>query len=499
MLDNLRFASGAALIAAAIVLAANLPTPTRAQEAASIKATMSAQAKKLLDENGMTLEGGVLRKRGATDGTDLAIGSSAVHAIVHPKDRASLAVANYRHGKLEAVVTVGFSGEGTIISPFDEPEGVIAKLFPEIVDDAYGPAPAADAPPQGRSCADIKAAAQISELAGSDFVSSPCDAGSGVRFDDAVCDPRKVWGSLRRLYIRRLTSVPGDEVGRDAAEFLRTSSVTLKAIDVGLKMGPGVLAVYVPQAGRVELPIELFKPLWPLLKGSELPPEAAKIVEATASSLVHELRHARQAHTLGFTDPGFFETEALAYADQALFIWARLEREPDHAGMEEFDRVLMSMAGLPATPSPWWKQPLKLSDLPRLKELRGAAKSLVGKSLRENTVNDWFFARSLAGGLDGLEANVRWLEPGRTTSAFDLPADFFKEHAVAAKKSLEKLADCRDREKEPADRKRFEMIIKDREEDLRFHEDPAQHERLAKYYKAERARQQEQLDRRLTR
>jgi hypothetical protein len=39
------------------------------------------------------------------------------------------------------------------------------------------------------------------------------------------------------------------------------------------------------------------------------------------------------------------------------------------------------------------------------------------------------------------------------------------------------------------------MVSKDRKEDLRFYEDPSQYDRLAKYYKAERAVQQERLDR----
>lgn len=503
MLHNLRFMRGMAMIVATLALA-NLSSSTYAAEtetkAPAVKVTMSAQAKKLLDKHGMTLEGGILRKRGEKDGAGFAIRSNVLHVVIHPKDNASLAIANYIDGRLDVVLTVGFDKHGTVVSPFNEPDDVIAKLFPPLVSDApyvFGSVP------QGQSCKEIKLAQKVKDLAGTDFVSSPCHAFDSEALSNTACDTEKVWASLRQLYIRQLTSVLDDDVGRDSAEFLRTSSVTLKAIDMSLKMGPGTRALYEPQTDRVELPVELFKPLWPLLRGSNLSPEATKVVEVTAPSLVHELRHARQVHTLGFADPGsgFIETEGLAYVDEALFLWARLEHDPDYAGMWTFDRVLMSTAGLPATTSPWWKQPLNLSDLPRLDQFRGAAKTLMGKSLQKETVNNWLFARSLAGGLDGMETIMRWMLKGSgpTTSAINLPVDFLKESAADNKIRLEKLKDCRDKENEPSDKQYFDTLIKEREEDLRFYEDPSKHERLVRYFKAERARQQEMLDRRLYR
>ncbi len=472
----------AALIAAVLAFPAAAKPPT-------VKVTMTAGAKKLLEKHGTTLDGGVLRKLGARDGADLGDGSDLVHAVVDPKDEDALVVGDYLDGRLNVALRVGFNELGSVISPYNEPEETLAKLFPPL------PAASASGPrPPGQSCDKIKSANKIMELAGSDLVSSPCEA-----LGKAGCDPEKVWAALRRLYILRLTAVPGDAVGRAAAEFLQTSSVTFKTVDLTLKMDARTLALYEPQTDRVELPVELFKPLWPLLKGSVPPPEASKIVETTAPSLVHELRHARQAHALGFADPGtgFYETEGLAYADEALFLWARLEVEPDYAGMRAFDRVLMSTAGLPATPSPWWKQPLDPAELPRLRELKGAAKAAMGAALRPDTVNDWFIARALAGGLDSMDSIVRrtLLQDESHPSVYDWSDGYRKQYAAANEQTLKKLSDCRDAETDPSERKYFERIIKERMDDQRFYEDPAKYERLVEYFKTERARQQTQLDR----
>lgn len=125
-----------ALIAVAIALAANKPSLTLAAEAAAsteaVKVKMSAQARKLLNKHGMTLAGGILRKRGAKSGYDLANGSGAVYAIVNPKDKSSLAVALYDRGSRYSALSVIFSDStaGVGISPLDEPEAVVAKLFP---------------------------------------------------------------------------------------------------------------------------------------------------------------------------------------------------------------------------------------------------------------------------------------------------------------------------------------------------------------------------------
>jgi hypothetical protein len=132
MLKNLRLGSGALLIAA--ILVPNLPSLALAAEAATktspVKVTISAQAKKLLDKHGMTLEGGILRKRGEKKGYDLATGSGEVYAIIYPKDKAALAVALYDHGRRYGALNISFYDTGPAISPLDEPEDVIAKLFP---------------------------------------------------------------------------------------------------------------------------------------------------------------------------------------------------------------------------------------------------------------------------------------------------------------------------------------------------------------------------------
>jgi len=471
--------------ASALALLASLPAPVRSAPAPSVvEVVVSTGAQKLLDAHGMTLDGGLLRRLEEKDGTDLAAGGLAVRAVVHPKDKAALAVASYRQGQVDVVLTIGFNKTDTVISPFSEPDDVIALLFPSVT--SKGPEP-------GRTCYQTKSSGQLREFAGDDFVSSPC-AGR-----EAGCDPQAVWAALRRLYIRELSSVPGDEVGRAAADFLRTSSVTLRAVSMSL-IDSGRSAGYVPQTNSIELPLEHFTPLWSLLKGSELPPEAVRVVAATARDMVHEVSHARMMQTLGFLHPDFFEDEVLAHTDESLFLWARLEGEPDYRGTQAFDRVMMSIAGSPETLSPWWQQPLDYDELPRLRELRGEAKAKTGAALQPGTVNDWFSARALAGGIDNLSKNVRFMrEDGSTPSAVALWPGFFEEKAASVKKRLATLEYCREQATKPADRKHFEVLIAGLAEELSFFGNPSRIARLMEYYKAERAAQQAILTRRLKR
>lgn len=348
------------------------------------------------------------------------------------------------------------------------------------------------APPPGRSCAELRLSYRLRDLLESDPAASPCGPLATLSF--GACDPREVWTSLRALYIRNLASVDGDEVGREASAFLAASSVTLRGAAPaagGDSRNSILLAVYRHRENRITLSNALITGLWPRLEGSNLPPEAEAAVDATAASIVHELRHARQAHELGYIDRIFFETESLAYADEALFLWARLARDPDYQGMGTFNSVLLSTAGFPAPPAQWWKEPLDAADLPRLKAHKDIAKELMGPALRNSTVNEWFAARSLGAGFAGMEEMLRWLGVDRELRAFETPEGYLTERAAAGRTTLKKLRGCRDLEPLARDRDNFQAVIDDLEGDLRFYSDKERQLRQLRYYREERARQEE--------
>jgi len=99
----------------------------------NIRVTMSSDAKKLLARHGATLAGGILKKRGTKKSYDILNGSGALHAIVNPKEKDSLAIALYDHGKCYAAMNIAFPAPPftePAISPLNASEDTIAKMFP---------------------------------------------------------------------------------------------------------------------------------------------------------------------------------------------------------------------------------------------------------------------------------------------------------------------------------------------------------------------------------
>jgi hypothetical protein len=126
----------------------------------TIKVTISVEARELLYKHGMTIEGGILHKRAAKGGYDLAHGSGAVHIIIHPKDKDALAVALEDRGQRYAELEIGWhplllpspvvmdrrahdrhdvhkgaalgAEDGLMISPLNLSEDTVVKLFPDV-------------------------------------------------------------------------------------------------------------------------------------------------------------------------------------------------------------------------------------------------------------------------------------------------------------------------------------------------------------------------------
>jgi hypothetical protein len=462
------------------VLCLAWPATASPPEPPAVKVEISAGAKKLLEKNKASLDGGILRKRGQKEGYDLAHGSGSLVAVVHPNDPSALAVALYDDGWRYAELNVTFESFGPALSPLSGvDEETLRKLFP------------------GKSAAEMPAAPEL-DLSAGDLMDCVLTRVRRIRQEEesdpcrgrAGCGSAVVLEDLRRRYIVHLSSVPGDGVGMTAAEFLRTSSIAFSFVDL-----EEALATYDSIRDAVEFPERLFAPLWAGIKDSRLGPEAEDVVERTAPALAHELRHARMLHELGFNEPGFAETESLAYADLALFLWARLERDPDYEGMGTFNRLLMSTAGFAAPSARWWREPVRASDLERLRAYTPSAKRLMGDAVMENTSNDWFLARSLAGGLAGLDANLERAQ-GLGLSAFQATGDFLARRAEDADRSIAAMESCLRLERDPSGRRAFEDQIRLLKERRRFYTEPGLFQRLLDYYRRERALQQAEIDRR---
>ncbi len=346
---------------------------------------------------------------------------------------------------------------------------------------------------EGKTCAELRDSYRLRERSESAPPRYPCPSPSSVQSGAPVCDPDAVWASLRELYIVQLSSIVSDTVGREAAEFLRASSMTIVLADLELRSN--AYGFYESRRKRIKLPRKIFEPLWPHLDGSKLPPEAEAVVEITAAAMVHELRHARQDAALGGLDIFVFETESLAHGDEALFLWSRYERDPERSASSEFNRRLVSTAGLPSPSPQWWKQPFEDESFAKFYDLTSVVKKEMGPLLNASTVNDWFSARSLAGGFARKDRLLHWLKLAPPVSGVGQTPEYYARGAEKVKRTIKKLAACRDREAAASDRANFDLVLLDLRDDLRFYTDPAIQQRQDEYFRRERQRQEHEFER----
>lgn len=215
-------------------------------------------------------------------------------------------------------------------------------------------------------------------------------------------EPAVMWERLRGAYQAYLSSVTEDAVGREAAAFLRRSTVALEAGDLQSRLGEDVFAAYDAASRVIQLDRRGLSEVKLSLQSAELQPErATPFVERTAPAVVHEIRHAIDHEALGEA-PLFVESELAAYADQAMFLWRRLEREPGYRGLRAVDEAvggrLDPSAALGARER-WWTRPLPARRIERLKlDVAEARRDL--RELTSQETNDWFLARAWAGGVD---------------------------------------------------------------------------------------------------
>ena len=220
-------------------------------------------------------------------------------------------------------------------------------------------------------------------------------------------EPVAMWVRLRAMYVDYLRGVPEDPVGLRAAEFLRDSTVTLEAADLKVRLGDDVFAVYDASRRSIQLDRRGLDDVWLPLRSAELQPErAGPFVERTAGAMVHEIRHAIDHAETG-EPPTLSEHELIAYADQALFLWRRLMRDPAYRGLDAFDRAVCSrLEGGPGGGPRWWARPLPKSSPERLRAAVGEAEKALREQATSQEANDWFLARAFARGMEGFRA---WL------------------------------------------------------------------------------------------
>lgn len=300
-------------------------------------------------------------------------------------------------------------------------------------------------------------------------------------------EPAIMWDRLRGIYEEYLSSVTDDAVGLRTAEFLRRSTVALEAADLQSRLGEDVFAAYDAASRRVLLDRRGLKEVSLSLQSAELQPERAQpFIERTAGALVHEIRHAIDHEAMGEA-PLFLESELAAYADQALFLRRRIERDPGYRGLGALDDAVAERLGKrrEAAGGRWWTLPLRGQDMLRLKDAVAVARRRLGERWTSQEANDWFLVRAWAGGLRAFEdALVRagYLPP---ISLLEPPAGVAERSRGELEHLWRQLAVLRSSKLPPQERerraRRIEADLDSAERIAAFWGDPQRRERAREY------------------
>ena len=203
--------------------------------------------------------------------------------------------------------------------------------------------------------------------------------------------------ALRRALIAELRRDPGDDIGRATAEFLETSTTTLRVAPTHPDKRDGVSACAEYERGRGLITIDdRFVASAQGARGPRL------LARRLAPTIVHEVEHAR-ADTAVPGAPLMREGEFCAYAAEAAFLRRRLASDPEYAGLAEVDeRAPRSHPR--GRPSRWWLDPLPPGD----------PVALVAPADAQRTrTNYWLVVRASAGGLGALERlllDKKWVD-----------------------------------------------------------------------------------------
>ena len=217
-----------------------------------------------------------------------------------------------------------------------------------------------------------------------------------------ACDNEAIWRQVRQAYVEALQSDPDNPVARNAAAFL-----TMSRVPLATKYMYGAYGTFDTTNPTIHLDKALYEKLWASLDGwSHFAEELKPLVEETESPLVHEVAHARAFEARGDGYP-FAEDELVAYGDQALFLRAKLRRDPAYMDLSKIDDAMSFALGETAVfaAKTWWTKPLSAAVIERAKTFTPDVRRRLGVTTYQT--NDWFLVRSMAGGLKDFEANAR--------------------------------------------------------------------------------------------
>lgn len=207
------------------------------------------------------------------------------------------------------------------------------------------------------------------------------------------------WADVKAAFLEVLSAQPKNASGLRAAEFLRSSHIGLAEAPVADAVGAPAGAEYDPQSKLIVLDAADLAPLW---KAWPNPKSRARVLKETASRLapvvVHELAHARLREELGPVPP-FAEEELLADAEETLYLWGRLDADPDALGLRKFDALVEPGQRESAN---WWKRPVSLDDLALDRAVEGAEAKFTDQWVSER----WRLVRGMGGGYDAFSRTL---------------------------------------------------------------------------------------------
>ncbi len=205
-----------------------------------------------------------------------------------------------------------------------------------------------------------------------------------------LAGPARAWsgdpGALRAALIRELRSDPTDDVGVASANLLAS-------LGGGLRIAPLSKA-----AGEYRVRDRRLTVDRDYLESAGRGVDDEVLARRLAATIVHELEHSFDLRESG-RSPHCREPELAAYAASAVFLRRRLERDPNYAGLGEFDAMVRRRLKAPPPPKRWWSSPIPPGEEIRY---RDAAKD-------HYRIDEWLLARASADGLKGIERAFAWV------------------------------------------------------------------------------------------
>jgi hypothetical protein len=200
------------------------------------------------------------------------------------------------------------------------------------------------------------------------------------------------WEAVRQAVLAALEAQPANAAAARAAAFWRRSGLALAEAPVSDAVGGPAGSELDLRAGLIVLDARDLAPLWRAWPTRRRAAALRLAAQRLAPVVVHELAHARLRDGLGEVPP-FREEELLADAEETLYLWGLLERDPDALGLRAFDARVEPGRRPRAS---WWKSPPQGSDDEVDARVEAAARRGDDPWLAER----WRLVRGLGGGYE---------------------------------------------------------------------------------------------------